>query len=78
MVVLQVAHLVTEGEALSGQLEGLQPLKEAARRNWGWLARVEQLQKQENYPYLDTLEALVGRGKPASGNFTTPSHYFFN
>ena len=61
MVVWQVEHLVTECEALSGQLEGLQPLKEAARR-----ARAEQLQKPGNYPYLETLEALVGRGKPIS------------
>lgn len=27
-------------------------------------ARAEALQKPENYPYLDTLEALVARGRP--------------
>jgi len=62
--LLEVEHLVSEGEALSLQLTGLQPLRDSVRRAREWWARAEQLQKPENYPYLDTLEALVARGKP--------------
>merc|ERR1712079_711254 len=39
-------------------------LQDSCRRAREWWARAEALQKPENYPYLDTLEALVGKGRP--------------
>ena len=38
--------------------------QESCRKAREWWARAEALQKPENYPYLDTLEALVTKGKP--------------
>ena len=60
----EVERLVTEGEALSSSLPSLDRLKEACRKAREWWLKAEALQKPENYPYLDTLEALVGRGRP--------------
>ena len=59
-----VERLVTEGEALSSSLPSLDRLKEACRKAREWWVKAEALQKPENYPYLDTLEALVARGRP--------------
>ena len=60
----EVERLVTEGEALSSSLPSLDRLKEACRKAREWWVKAEALQKPENYPYLDTLEALVARGRP--------------
>ena len=60
----EVERLVTEGEALSSSLPSLDRLKESCRKAREWWLKAEALQKPENYPYLDTLEALVGRGRP--------------
>ena len=61
----EVERLVREGEAISsGGLPSLERLKEACRKAREWWARAEALQKPENYPYLDTLEALVAKGRP--------------
>merc|ERR1740123_2233171 len=62
--LLEVERLVTEGESLSTALPALEKLKESCRKAREWWARAEALQKPENYPYLDTLEALVARGRP--------------
>jgi len=62
--LIEVERLVTEGEALSTALPTLEKLTEACRKAREWWARAEALQKPENYPYLDTLEALVARGRP--------------
>ena len=61
----EVERLVRDGEAISaGGLPSLERLKEACRKAREWWARAEALQKPENYPYLDTLEALVAKGRP--------------
>ena len=39
-------------------------VQEACRKAREWWTRAEALQKPENYPYLDTLEALVAKGRP--------------
>ena len=52
-----------EGEGLLSQLPSLDRLREACKRAREWWGRAEALQQPENYPYLDTLEALVGRGR---------------
>merc|ERR1711915_690269 len=64
MGLLEVERLVKEGESLSTALPVLEKLKESCRKAREWWARAEALQKPENYPYLDTLEALVGKGRP--------------
>jgi len=60
----EVERLVREGENISTGLPSLEKLREACRKAKEWWSRAENLQKPENYPYLDTLEALVGRGRP--------------
>ena len=62
--LMEVERLVAEGESLSTAMPNLEKLTEACRKAREWWARAEALQKQENYPYLDTLEALVARGRP--------------
>ena len=53
-----------EGEGLLSQLPSLDRLREACKREREWWWRAEALlQQPENYPYLETLEALVGRGR---------------
>ena len=53
-----------EGEGLLSQLPSLDRLREACKRAREWWGRAEALlQQPENYPYLETLEALVGRGR---------------
>ena len=64
MGLLEVEKLVREGESLSTALPVLEKLQDSCRRAREWWARAEALQKPENYPYLDTLEALVARGRP--------------
>jgi len=55
---------VRDGENISLGLPSLEKLREACRKAKEWWARAENLQKPENYPYLDTLEVLVARGRP--------------
>merc|ERR1719461_740424 len=64
MGLLEVEKLVREGESLSTALPVLEKLQDSCRRAREWWARAEALQKPENYPYLDTLEALVAKGRP--------------
>merc|ERR1719410_2557900 len=62
--LLEIERLVKEGESLSTALTVLEKLKDSCRKAREWWARAEALQKPENYPYLDTLEALVAKGRP--------------
>lgn len=64
MGLLDVERLVKEGEILSTALPVLEKLQESCRKAREWWTRAEALQKPENYPYLDTLEALVAKGRP--------------
>merc|ERR1719188_2700766 len=64
MGLLEIERLVKEGESLSTALTVLEKLKDSCRKAREWWARAEALQKPENYPYLDTLEALVAKGRP--------------
>ena len=64
MGLLEVERLVGEGESLSTALPVLERLKDSCRKAREWWSRAEALQKPENYPYLDTLEALVAKGRP--------------
>lgn len=49
---------------MSTALPVLEKLQESCRKAREWWSRAEALQKPENYPYLDTLEALVAKGRP--------------
>ncbi|TRY70876.1 hypothetical protein TCAL_02904 [Tigriopus californicus] len=59
-----VERLVKEGDAISQGLPGLSALKDALRKAREWWSRAESLQHPDNYPYLDTLDALVAKGRP--------------
>ena len=60
----EVEALVGEGEAISSGLPSLSTLKEAVRKAKEWLSKAEGLKHPDNYPYLDSLESLVARGRP--------------
>ena len=60
----EVEALVSEGEAISSGLPSLSTLKEAVRKAKEWLSKAEGLKHPDNYPYLDSLESLVARGRP--------------
>jgi len=62
--LFQVEKLVEEGEAISTTLPSLFTLKDACRKAREWWSRAEALQKPDNYPYVETVEVLVNRGKP--------------
>merc|ERR550525_2217113 len=64
MGLLEIERLVKEGESLSTALPVLEKLQESCRKAREWWSKAEALQKPENYPYLDTLEALVAKGRP--------------
>ena len=64
MYLHEAEKLAKEGEALSTALPVLEKLKDACRKAREWWARAEALQKPENYPYIDTLEALIAKGRP--------------
>merc|ERR550525_2202359 len=64
MGLLEIERLVKEGESLSTALPVLEKLQESCRKAREWWVEAEALQKPENYPYLDTLEALVAKGRP--------------
>jgi histone demethylase JARID1 len=73
-----VERLVREGESLSGGLPSLSVLREALRKSKEWLARARAIKQpsqsqaaaqqaannDSTFPYLETLESLVARGRP--------------
>lgn len=60
----EVESLLREGEVISSGLPSLATLKESVRKAKEWLAKAEGLKHPDNYPYVDSLEALVARGRP--------------
>ncbi len=65
-----VERLMREGEALSaaaGNLPSLSVLKEAVRKAKEWISRAKAIKSSSQdsaFPYLETLEALVAKGRP--------------
>ncbi|EDO29394.1 predicted protein, partial [Nematostella vectensis] len=45
-------------------LPNVSALKESLRKAKEWSDKVDQVQNDEYYPYLDVLETLVMRGRP--------------
>ena len=53
-----------EGEAISGGLPNLAKLKDSVSKAKEWLDKAKTLANGENFPFLDTLEQLVAKGRP--------------
>lgn len=59
----EIEELLNRADAIEGELPSQPLLEEALRKAKEWLATVEILQANENYPYFHTLENVVNRGK---------------
>ncbi len=59
-----VEKLVRDGEGISNSLPSLVSLKESVKKACDWWVRADALKNMENYPFLETLEALVAKGRP--------------
>lgn len=59
----EIEQLLEKAEDIEGNLPSQPSLKDALRKAKDWLATVEALQTNENYPYFHTLESVVIRGK---------------
>lgn len=59
----EIEELLERAEHIDGNLPSQPTLREALRKAKEWLATVETLQTNENYPYFHTLETVVTRGK---------------
>lgn len=59
----EIEELLNRANAIEGELPSQSTLEDALRKAKEWLATVEILQANENYPYFHTLENVVNRGK---------------
>lgn len=59
----EIENLLEKAEHIEGNLPSQPILKDALKKAKEWLATVEILQTNENYPYFHTLENVVNRGK---------------
>ncbi len=59
-----VERLVREAETISNGLPSLSVLKDAVRKAKDWWTRADAIKSTDNYPYLETLESLVAKGRP--------------
>lgn len=62
-----VERLIREGEAISSGLPSLTVLREAMRKAKEWMTKAKSLKLTSTdpaFPYLETLEALVAKGRP--------------
>lgn len=59
----EIEDLLTRANSIEGELPSQATLEDALRKAKEWLATVEILQANENYPYFHTLENVVNRGK---------------
>lgn len=61
--IAEIEQLLEEAEHIEGNLPMQPTLKSALDKAKEWLAGIERLQTNENYPYFETLETVVNRGK---------------
>ena len=74
-VLSDVERLVKEGESISGGLPSLPGLREVARKAKDWRQRAEAVRATpDSLPYLETLEALVAKGRPLPVRLEALSH----
>lgn len=59
----EIEELLNRADSIEGELQSQSMLEDALRKAKEWLATVEILQANENYPYFHTLENVVNRGK---------------
>lgn len=59
----EIEELLNRASSIEGELPSQTILEDALRKAKEWLATVEILQANENYPYFHTLENVVNRGK---------------
>lgn len=59
----EIEELLSRADSIEGELPSQVLLEDALRKAKEWLATVEILQANENYPYFHTLENVVNRGK---------------
>lgn len=59
----EIEELLNRANSIEGELPSQSMLEDALRKAKEWLATVEILQANENYPYFHTLENVVNRGK---------------
>lgn len=59
----EIEELLNRANSIEGELPSQTMLEDALRKAKEWLATVEILQANENYPYFHTLENVVNRGK---------------
>lgn len=59
-----VENLVKEGDGISGGLPNLTKLKDAVSKAKEWLEKAKISANSDNFPFLDTLEQLVAKGRP--------------
>lgn len=59
----EIEELLNRANSIGGELPSQSTLEDALRKAKEWLATVEILQANENYPYFHTLENVVNRGK---------------
>ncbi len=60
-----VERLVREGEAISSGMPSLSTLRDVVRKSRDWRQRADAIRSTPDcLPYLETLEALVAKGRP--------------
>ena len=63
--MFDVEKLLKDGELVSSSLPTLQTLKEAVKKTKEWLQKSDEIVKNpENFPYLESVEKLVAKGRP--------------
>merc|ERR1712061_294904 len=60
----EIEKLLKDGELISSTLPTLQTLKEAVKKTKEWLQKSDEIQNSDNFPYMESVEKLVGKGRP--------------
>lgn len=61
-----VENLISEADKIDAHLPGLSNLKDVLNKTRNWIKTVEDMQAKDNFPYYDTLDELVRKGKTVS------------
>lgn len=59
-----IEEIIDDASKIPIFLPNVVSLEESLKKAKEWSAKVESMQSAENYPYLETLENLVNKGKP--------------
>lgn len=61
--IASVEQHITESDKIDAYLPGLSNLKDILNKAKNWIKNVEEIQARENFPYYDTLDELVRKGR---------------